>query len=398
MDSLDRPMQELLRQGRTNVVGAPGSAAAWGRYGEALHTLDYLESARLCYSNAVTLAQDAPQWRHLLGLLQLADEPVAAAENLRRAAELCGPTNDAPRLRLAQALVERGQFTDAGVQVDLLLRQRPDHPAARIELARIQLARNEAATAARTLEPALTNAFTSRVAHGLLAQARQRQGDTTGAAEAARRATALPRSFDWPDPFLREVQSLRVDRANLQDAVNGFIAQQRLAEAETAAQRLAALFPEDPETWLLLGRLRYRQRQCDEAEKMYRHHLQLSPDSVNGLTQFALSLLCQQRWAEARAPLEKALRLKPDFAQAHYNLGHARARSGDALGAIQSFETALRCAPGDVPSHVALAEELARGGQKERAIEHLQTALALDPKSPTARRLAERLGVKVPGS
>jgi tetratricopeptide (TPR) repeat protein len=115
---------------------------------------------------------------------------------------------------------------------------------------------------------------------------------------------------------------------------------------------------------------------------------------LNGLTQLGLALLCQQRWTNAAAVLEQALQRKPDFAQAHANLGLARSRTGDGAGAIRAYEEALRCSPGDPGYHVALAEELLRASRFAEAVSHLERALALDPRNARARALRERMGAR----
>jgi tetratricopeptide (TPR) repeat protein len=330
----------------------------------------------------------------LLGLRLLQDDFDAAVVQLNRAVELVGTNSDAPRLRLAQALVERGRLAEATLPLQALLDLQPDHPAARLEMARLRLGRGELEGLPAWLGPCLTNLHTARAAGLLLSQVRARQGQTELATELARRASALPKPYDWPDPFLREVQALRGDRQFLAEKVQSLAAQRRYEEAETALKELLSRAPEDPESLLLAGRLLLEQRKCPEAEARLREHLRVAPDSLNGLTQLGLALLCQQRWTNAAAVLEQALQRKPDFAQAHANLGLARSRTGDGAGAIRAYEEALRCSPGDPGYHVALAEELLRASRFAEAVSHLERALALDPRNARARALRERMGAR----
>lgn len=391
LESLDRALASLIQTSRQAVLAAPESAAAWGKLGQAFHAVEFLDPARVCYRRAVELDERSPRWVHLLGLVRLQDESPEALRDLARAAELAGSQFDAPRLRLAQALIERGRFEEAASSLAVILGRDPSHPAARLELARIRTARNDLPGAAEALEPCLTNAFTARPALLLLSQIRQRQGDAETAGALARRATAMPRPFDWPDPFLREVQRLRMDRRELADQINGLLMEKRLAEAESALSQFLSTAPDDSEAWLLQGRLRLQQRRCVEAEQAVRRHLAAQSNSLNGLMQLALAQLCQQHWADAAATLRQAVTLKPDFAQAHFNLGLALARLGDSQAAIVSFRDALRCSPGDANTHVALAEELLRAGHNTEASQHLQRALELDSQNPRARRLQDRL-------
>lgn len=389
---LDPALRTLLETARAGVVtNHPPSAETWGRYGQALDAAQAYPEARVSYSQAARLDPTAARWPHLLGLLELQDEPEAALRHLALAVTNSATTNDAPRLRLAQALVERGRFDEARLHLDSLLGQRSNHPAARLELARIHLAQQQLAPAAEALGPCLTNPYTARPALLLLSQIRAREGQAELASTLARRAAALPKPFDWPDPYLREVQALRPDRAQQAERIQAMLAQRRFVEADAALAKLMESWPDDPEFLLLAGRSLLQQRRCPEAEQRFRAHLRVTPDSLNGQTQLALALLCQQRWADAVQVLETTVAMKPDFAQAHANLGLARSRLGDSAGAIRSYRDALRCSPGDPNPHAALAEELARTGETAEALKQAEQALAIEANHARARALRERL-------
>jgi tetratricopeptide (TPR) repeat protein len=263
-----------------------------------------------------------------------------------------------------------------------------------VELARVYLSRGALKEATHELQPALTNNYTMRAALLITAQIAQRNGQPETAAQLAHRTASLPHAFDWPDALLREVQSLRTDRARLADQANALIQQQRASEAEATLAKLLNAVPDDAEGLLLLGRLRYVQRRCPEAEATLRRHLAVQTNSLNGLVQLGLSLLCQQKWTNAAEVLEHAIALKPDFAQAHNNLGLARSRLGDSAGAIRAYRDALRCNPGDINAHMSLAEELANAGQMEEAKKHVEQAAALNPTDSRIRAAREQLGVK----
>jgi tetratricopeptide (TPR) repeat protein len=376
------------------VVKASKSGLAWGRLGEAFHAAEFTLEAKLCYSNAAGRDPKDFRWPYLLGTLEQQGEPTLSIQHLTRATELAAGRVDSPRYQLARTLVEQGQFDQAEPHLKLLLAANPYHAAASLELTRVQLARGALRDATRTLQPVLTNSYTMRAGYLLGSQIAQRNNQADVAAQLSRRAAALPRTFDWPDPVLREVQSLRKDRAYLADQVNGYLQQFMLPETEAALNKLLTAFPDDPEGLLLLGRLRYVQKRCPEAEVAYRKHLAQQPDSLNGLIQLGLTLMCQERWSNAVSVLEQAVVLKPDFAQAHNNLGTARSKAGDATGAIRAFRDALRCSPGDINTHMSLAEELANENQIEEAKQHVLSAAALNPNDTRVLRAREQLGIK----
>lgn len=389
--SLDPATVQLIERSRAAVTASPQSAGAWGKLGQVFHIAEFFPQARECYQRASTLDAASARWVHLLSLLQLLEQPDEAVRGLARAAELAGAQSDASLVRLIQVLVERGRYNEAMGAIRTLLARNPAHVAARLELARVRLAHNEIDGAADALVPCVTNAFTMRPATLLLAQIRQRQGDLVAAKELSQQAGQMPRPFDWPDPFLREVQNLRADRQKVTDEINALLMQQRVKEAAAMLAPLLQSHPNDSEVLLMLGRLRLLERKCNEAAEAFHRHLAVQPQSVNGQMQLALAILCQRRWPEAVVVLRRVIDLKPDFSQAHYNLGYALARTGDTAGAIASYREALRASPGDIAAHLALAEELYLSGQKEAALNQLRWAAEVSPEDPRISKLREQL-------
>ena len=391
VDLLDAGMRSLLESNRNNVATRPDSADAWGRYGQALEAAEFLVEALKCYERAAALQPGSARWWHLTGLACLQDRPEAALQALNRAADLAGSTNEAPRLRLIQALVERGQLAEAANQAQRLLSSAPNHPAARLELARVRFQEGRGGECEALLAPCLTNAHTARSALVLLSQAKARAGDAATAAALALRAQSMPKPFDWPDPYVREVQTLRLRRETASERANGLLQQRRFAEAEALLSDTLKQFPDDAESLLLMGRLRLQQQRCDEAIGFLQQHLNRRSDSVNGLVQMGMARYCQSEWLEAAANFEHAAALKPDFAQAHYNLGLARSRAGNLAGAVTAMQTALRCNPGDPDMLLSLAEHQLAAGQLEAARAAFVEAQRVRPNHPRLKSVGAKL-------
>jgi tetratricopeptide (TPR) repeat protein len=389
--TLDPALAKTISTASETVRAAPASAEAWGKLGEAFHAAEFFDEAQSCYLQATRLNPSSGQWLYLLSLLQMQNEPEIALSNMTRSLDFIPTTNDAPRLKLAKALVERGQFDQALPHLTHLLQKNPDHPAARLELARIKFASNDSAAASELLQPSLTNAYTARPALLLLSQIKQRAGDSAAAAQFSSRAASMPRPFDWPDIYLREVQSLLSNQQNVLDRANALIMQQRLEQAEALLNQLLSRDPQDADSLLLLGRLRIQQRRCEEAEQILQRHLAARTNSLQGFVQLGLALFCESKWNDAANAFESAVKLKPDFAQAHYNLGLALSRAGESQKAIESFHNALRSQPGDAATHAALAEELLKLRRPTEALAEAEEALRLDPKQSKALRVKSAL-------
>ena len=72
-----------------------------------------------------------------------------------------------------------------------------------------------------------------------------------------------------------------------------------------------------------------------------------------------MALASLERWPEAIERFRQALRVRPDLAEAHNNLGIALVRTNLLPGAIEQFERALQIRPGfrDAEANLQRARE-----------------------------------------
>jgi tetratricopeptide (TPR) repeat protein len=85
------------------------------------------------------------------------------------------------------------------------------------------------------------------------------------------------------------------------------------------------------------------------------------------------------RLKEAEANYSKALRISPDYAEAHFNLGAAQSQFGRHENAIASYRRALRINPDYVEAHYKLGLALNAVGKLEPAIASFTRALQIRP-------------------
>jgi predicted O-linked N-acetylglucosamine transferase (SPINDLY family) len=98
-----------------------------------------------------------------------------------------------------------------------------------------------------------------------------------------------------------------------------------------------------------------------------------------------LELAVEGNYEESVASYQKALRLRPDSAAAHNNLGNVFARQGKFTEAGDCFQQALRLDPAHVESHVNLGNVRRAQDKFDEALEQYQHALRLDPDHAVAR-------------
>jgi tetratricopeptide (TPR) repeat protein len=123
-----------------------------------------------------------------------------------------------------------------------------------------------------------------------------------------------------------------------------------LAEAEKAYLRSVELDDQNPEVYSALASIYNQQRKFDEAAKMNAKVSSLSGvagggESAESLFNQGAIAFNQNKIAEAKPFLSKALALKPDLAEAHYLYGMVLINEGNVAEAKKSMGEYLRLAP-----------------------------------------------------
>lgn len=123
----------------------------------------------------------------------------------------------------------------------------------------------------------------------------------------------------------------------------------------------------------------------DEAVAHLEEALRLRPAYAEARYDLALSLRATGRTAEARRELERALEQEPGWIEARSALGALLAESGDTAGALRHLEAAVRAKPDDPGLLLNLGLALARAGDGPGAETRLREAVRLAPDSADAR-------------
>ncbi len=134
--------------------------------------------------------------------------------------------------------------------------------------------------------------------------------------------------------------------------------------------------------------------QVDEAIAHYRKALEIKPDYVEAHNNLGNALAGRGEVDEAIAHYRKALEIKPDYAEAHNNLGTALAGRGEVDEAIAHFRKALEIKPDYAEAHYNLGRALAGRGRLDEAIAHFQKALAL-ASAQNDRDLADAIRAEI---
>ena len=167
-------------------------------------------------------------------------------------------------------------------------------------------------------------------------------------------------------------------------------ASEQSTAAVEAFRRATAAVPDDPTAWRELGQLYVKQAQKAEAATALGKSLQL--DSEAPEAHYALGLLWSQPGgdpARAEASFREAIRLAPDYPEAHMNLAILLFQSQRADEAGYHFERALWYRPDYALGHLNYGLMLQRLSRTVDAERHLRQAAA--SSDPAIRKSALQL-------
>ena len=117
----------------------------------------------------------------------------------------------------------------------------------------------------------------------------------------------------------------------------------------------------------------------DEAQELYQCVLATDPGDHVAAHLLGASYVQQGKLLDGIALLERALALKPDYADAHYNYGCALQALGRLDEAGARFAAALAIEPAHAAAHLNLGNALQAQGRHAEAIAHYGEVLALKP-------------------
>ncbi|NWG32132.1 MAG: tetratricopeptide repeat protein [Rhodocyclaceae bacterium] len=162
------------------------------------------------------------------------------------------------------------------------------------------------------------------------------------------------------------------------DAAAVALVEGRLEEAQAIYGQILAEEPGHAPALHGLGVLHVRAGRPDAGEQCLRQAVEAEPESPRLLNDLGEALRLQGKKAEARAVYDEALRLDPEDAQLHNNLG-ALLLEDDPESARQHFLDAIRLAPEDPHAYNNLGVLLEHQGRHADALACYEAAVTVDP-------------------
>ena len=117
------------------------------------------------------------------------------------------------------------------------------------------------------------------------------------------------------------------------------------AQAVDAYQRVTTLAPDHGAAWNNLGLLQHRMGRYEDARRTTRWRSSRTPPSPRPPTTWARSTTTSATRRRRTLWYRRALEIRPDYADAHFNLASALERAGDAPGARRHWLRYLELDP-----------------------------------------------------
>jgi len=181
---------------------------------------------------------------------------------------------------------------------------------------------------------------------------------------------------------LKQNSSKKKQPAPTQSQINSVLTLYSNNQYKKALESLNILIGDYPNTPLLynISGVCYRALdQLDLAVKNYKKALAIKPDYAETHYNLGNTLKQLDQLKQAVKHYEKAIAINPDYAKAHGNLGYTFQELGQLNKAVKSYKKALSIQPDYTTAHYNLGITFQELGQLNAAINHYEQALTIKP-------------------
>lgn len=278
------------------------------------------------------------------------------------------PENHVLRFNLARALIAKGDWDAARVQLQEALKQRPDHSLSRLALAQVYVAKNDFANALETANQIL-KAEPNNLPARLFKTSAQ-----IGMREFDQAATDLNAML---------AQNPRISDAQFQLATVQ-MARKQFAEAESTLRQFRKDHPTDPRGLGGLVESMLLQDKTEPALTMLKAELERAPDRSDIRGMYATTALKAKRFDLAKGEFQTLVDKNPKSTDLLLAFGTALREMGDYEGARAQFVKARALSPNEVGPYLNEAIVYEKQGKYKEALPVYREILKRDPDNPVA--------------
>ncbi|MPZ21550.1 MAG: tetratricopeptide repeat protein [Luteitalea sp.] len=315
-----------------------------------------------------------------LGMVLQAHQQLESATRAYQRATLLQPKAFRWHYLLGTVRAERGEMEHAAHSLRAALDRRRDYFPAQLKLAEALLALGHVQASLDLYEQAAEAHGDSALLHYGLGRAHLAAGNLRMAEQSYLRACEASRDFGAAHYALARLYTTLGDTAK---------AERQLASYRSA--RAPAPTADDPllqevislrsgaRAHLERGLVHQQDGEIEQAIAAYHHALRIQPDYVQAHVNLLSAYIGLRDWDRATEHYEKAIALHPDSAEAHYNYGIVLSRQGRRRRAHEALRQALEINPLYAEAHNNIGYVEVQEGHLELAAKHFRLALEQRP-------------------
>lgn len=315
---LSAALQEDISLARQRITRAPG-AGSWGALGELCMAHELLPQAEWCFRKASSLAPDDPKWIYLLGVIAEEVDLVRAVAYYDKVLSL-DRTVAAVHYRRGRALARVGRFDDAERSLTTAGDMSDQHPLFLKAMAQLRIMQGESDDARILIQQAVND---SRAGLDVVEEARrllasQPQQNMTIIMPTPEGDSARPQTTQMlPEPWLDGVARRLPKNADVAAQASALASQQHYKAALEMYERLIRIEDRNSRAHnfhaMVLMNAGNTQQALDEIKRVCAEFPQ---DAMAFSSRGAIEAQ-MGNFPAAMESLREAVRLKPDFVDAH---------------------------------------------------------------------------------
>lgn len=369
-----RNIPAALDFARQAVEADPESAAAQAKLAEQLVNTRALDDALKAAREALRLDPQEPEAHRQLSRVLREKGELADAEREARAAARLAPDKALAHATLAVTLARQGKGEEARTEAAAAVKLAPNDWSTPAQVAHELANRKDWANALRIVLDYLAD-YPDRIEMRLaLVQLLMEKGDPATAEHEAREAVR------------RAPQS-----APAHDQLAWVLAARQQWDAALAeAQEAIRLDAKSPGYKMRLAWIHRQKGNPQAAVGVYRELNQSDPNYVLAYLELTWTLYGLNDYTGALAPARAAVRLESNVAT-HYTLATVLLAGNQLDEAYKEFQEALRLDPNSAPAHNNLGVLFERRGDTASALAEFREAARLDPEDELYRKNVARL-------
>ena len=220
-----------------------------------------------------------------------------------------------------------------------------------------------------------------------------RIGDAKAALDQAKNKGANGDGFDQLEQRIKLAPSENSSaqdpsQEELKNLINLYT-QRQYQETLTQAYKLLKKFPRSFTLYNIIGVTNHSSGKAQDAVQAYNKAISIKPNFAEAYNNLGITLKDQGKLDEALEVYNKAISIKPDYAEAFNNMGVALQDNGETDRALEAYEKAISINPNYAEAHNNIGNAFQDAGKLKKARQAYYTALSIKPDfSETHRNLS----------